>query len=187
MRPTIRPRTRIYLGCEGESEQSYGKRLNQIADDTGLNLHLDCDVLRPGGGDPLMLVQLSISRILEKTRRRGPFAHCGLLIDRDKLGLNPAWAVQVNTLGTEHKLHIIWQDTCHEAFLLRHLAEQGNKRPPTNDLALQALTRIWPDYRKAMPAVELASRIDRAAVLRAAAVEVDLRDFLQLIGFPGRP
>jgi hypothetical protein len=187
MRATIRQRTRIYLGCEGESEQSYGKRLNQIADEAGLNLHLDCDILQPGGGDPLMLVQLSISRIIERTQKRGSFAHRALILDKDKLSLNPAWTAQINALRTKHRLQVIWQDTCHEAFLLRHLADQANKRPQTTELALHSLKRIWPDYRKAMPAAELAARIDRAAVLRAAEVEVDFQEFLQLIGLIRRP
>jgi len=55
----LRPqRTRIYFGCEGQSEQSYGKRLNEIADEVSLHLHFDNDVLQPGGGDPLELVRL---------------------------------------------------------------------------------------------------------------------------------
>jgi hypothetical protein len=62
----IRQRKRIYLGCEGPSEQSYGKRLNEIADAAGLSLFLDCDVL--GGGDPLALIRLSVKRILEKVK-----------------------------------------------------------------------------------------------------------------------
>lgn len=41
----IQQRIRIYLGCEGPSEQSYGKRLGEIADAAGLHLYFDCDVL----------------------------------------------------------------------------------------------------------------------------------------------
>ena len=81
----IPQRRRVYLGCEGASEQSYGKRLNEIADAAGLHLYIDCDVLQPGGGDPLALVESAIKRIRQRVLRRGPFADCAVMLDTDKL------------------------------------------------------------------------------------------------------
>jgi len=177
-------RIRIYFGCEGQSEQSYGKRLNQIADEAGLHLHFDNDVLQPGGGDPLELVKLAIFRIEQKRRKRGEFAHRAILLDRDKLQQNPAWEPQISRLAREHRLLLIWQEPCHEAFLLRHLEAQSAARPPTSELAMQSLKRLWPEYAKGIAAMQLAGRIDLQAVLRAGSAEPALEEFLHTIGFP---
>jgi hypothetical protein len=181
-RVLIPQRIRIYLGCEGPSEQSYGKRLNQIADAAGLHLYLDNDVLQPGGGDPLELVKLAIVHIEQKRRKRGDFAHRAILLDRDKLSQNREWESRITRLAQQNQIHLIWQDTCHESFLLRHLEQQTPIRPPSTELALQALKRIWPEYEKGMPATKLAARIDLAAVLRASSVELGLATFLRQIG-----
>jgi hypothetical protein len=179
----IQQRTRIYLGCEGQSEQSYAARLGQIADAEGLRIHIDNDVLQPGGGDPLALVQLAVRRIREKAARRGAFAHCALLLDKDRFGQDPGWIVTIPSIARKCSLHLIWQDPCHEGFLLRHLAAQTQTRPQTADLAGQALKKIWPNYRKGLPASDLAAMIDRDAIERVASVEEDFRVFLQTIGF----
>ncbi len=179
----LRPqRTRIYFGCEGQSEQSYGKRLNEIADAAGLYLHFDNDLLQPGGGNPLELIKLAIVRIAHKRKTRGEFAHRTILLDRDKLAENPTWEPQIARLAKENQLHCIWQDSCHEAFLLRHLAGQSAARPPGSAIAVQALKDAWPEYSKGMAATELAVRIDLNAVRRACQVEAGLADFLKRIG-----
>lgn len=182
----IPQRTRIYLGCEGESEQAYGKVLNQVADAVGLPLYLDCDVLQPGGGDPLALVQLAIRRISEKVSKRGLFANCAVLLDRDRLGQSPGRDAQITNLAVRHEIQLVWQNPCHESFLLRHLAGQEAMRPPTSELAMQALKRRWPEYRKGMPANELAAQIDLSAVRHATEVEQDLLAFLEEIGLADR-
>jgi len=141
----IRQRRRIYLGGEGESEQSYGKRLNEIADAAGLFLAMDCDLLQPGGGDPLALVQLALRHIRERIGKRGTFVHCAVMLDRDKLGQAPERDRQIQALANKHKLILIWQNPCHEAFLLRHLPDQAAKQPQTCELAARALKKLWPE------------------------------------------
>ena len=178
----IQQRTRIYLGCEGPSEQSYGKRLGEIADAAGLHLYFDCDVLQPGGGDPLALIQLAIQRIREKVNKRGAFVYCAVLLDKDRLGQAVDRDQQITALANKHKLCLIWQEPCHEGFLLRHLDGQQTKRPVTSDLAEQALKAVWTDYQKAMPAMHLASKIDLLAVRRASSVEFLFKEFLDQIG-----
>jgi hypothetical protein len=180
MSPAIPQRKRIYLGCEGASEQSYGKRLGEIADAAGLHLFLDCDVL--GGGDPLALVERAIRQIREKVSKRGAYAHRAILLDKDRQGQSPDRDRQILPLTNKHKLCLIWQEPCHEGFLLRHLEGQQNARPVTSDLAVKALKGVWAEYQKAMPAIHLASRIDLDAVRRASLVEAALAVFLDQIG-----
>ncbi|MGO8756997.1 MAG: hypothetical protein ACLQG3_02620 [Terracidiphilus sp.] len=180
----IPQRTRVYLGCEGQSEQSYGKRLNAIADALGLPLFLDCDVL--GGGDPLFLVELAVRHIHERVTKRGAFLHRAIVLDADKLGNAPERDARVASLAQKHRIHLIWQYPCHEGFLLRHLPNQGTMRPQTAELALEALKTIRPEYRKGAPAVELASWIDAKALRQAVTVEADLRNFLVQIDLLNR-
>jgi hypothetical protein len=178
----IQQRTRIYLGCEGQSEQSYGRLLSRIADDAGLHIHLDADPLC--GGDPLAIVKLAVRHINQRKRLRGDFAHRAILLDRDKLGLAPERDRQIALITGENALSVIWQTPCHEGFLLRHFEGQGMARPATSDLALQSLARVWPEYYKGMPAGLLATRIDAAAVRRASAVEAAFAALLDQIGLP---
>lgn len=178
----ITQRARIYLGCEGQSEQSYGARLGQIADSAGLHLYIDNDVLQPGGGDPLGLVELAILRITEKGRKRGDFAFRAVLLDRDKIGQAPARDSEIAPLAAANGLSLIWQNPCHEGFLLRHFEGHETSRPATSDIAMQALKRVWPQYYKAMPAIHLTPRIDLPAILRVSAVEPPFARFLDQIG-----
>lgn len=50
----IQQRTRYFLAVEGESEQSFIKWLQNLADQNGLHVHLDCQPLG-GGGYEMML------------------------------------------------------------------------------------------------------------------------------------
>jgi hypothetical protein len=178
----IQQRTRIYFGCEGQSEQSYGARLSQIADGAGLHLYFDNDVLQPGGGDPLALVQLAIRRIKEKEAKRTSFAFRVTLLDRDKWGVKPERDAQIESLAKQNRLHLIWQEPCHEGFLLRHMEGHEAARPVTSDLASQALKRIWAEYHKPMAAMHLAGKIDLKALRRASEVEARLAFLLDRIG-----
>jgi hypothetical protein len=182
----IQQRTRIYLGCEGPSEQSYGKRLGEIVEAVGLHLYFDNDVLQPGGGDPLALVELAIRRIKAKEAKRTTFALRAILFDRDKWGIKPERDAQIEPLAKRHRLHLIWQEPCHEGFLLRHIEGHEAARPVTSDLASQALKRVWSEYHKPMAAIHLAVRIDLQAILRAASVESPFKDFLDSIGLTRR-
>ena len=182
----IQQRTRIYLGCEGQSEQSYGARLSQIAEAAGLHLHIDNDVLQPGSGDPLALVQSAIRRIKEREPKRGDFAFRAILLDRDRWGVAPERDAQIGQLSRQNRLHLIWQEPCHEGLLLRHLEGQQTARPMTSDLGAQALKAVWAEYEKPMPAAHLATRIDLQAVRRASLVETALAAFLDQIGLAGR-
>ena len=184
MSRSFQQRKRIYLGCEGPSEQSYGKRLNEIADTAGLSLHLDCDVLQPGGGDPLALVQLAVKRIREKTKKRGTFAYRAILLDRDRLGQTPDRDGRIPALAIRYGLCLIWQDPCHEAFLLRHFEGQADARPASSTLSHHALKRVWPAYEKPMPASELVHRITLAGIQRICAVEAAFAEFLTQIRLP---
>ena len=131
---TIPVRRRIFLGCEGESEQGYGALLARLAEEAGLHLALQPVLLRPGGGDPLDLVSLAVDLSQRAEIKRGAFAVKAVLLDRDKLGLSPARDQRLYPVAAAHGLQLIWQDPAHEAFLLRHLDGCRQLRPQNRTL-----------------------------------------------------
>jgi hypothetical protein len=183
-RPLRRPvqRRRIFVGCEGESERGYIVFVANTLATVHLGVHLDAKLLRPGGGDPLALIQVAQSVIQREERNREPYEHRFALLDTDKLGISPARDQQALALAAEIEIKLIWQDKAHEALLLRHLDGCANLRPATTVLAEQQLRQRWPQYEKPMSAQALARRLDREALRRASLVEPDLLAFFTEIG-----
>ena len=153
--PLRRLRQRIFFGCEGESEYSYGGLLQRLLDEQRRAIHLERVNL--GGGDPLAMI--------EKARRAIKTNLADVQNSADKFGLR-----------------LILQHPCHEAFLLRHFDGCATLRPPTSDQSERELKRRWPEYRKGMPAMRLAERIDFAALQRARTAEALLDVFPGMVG-----
>lgn len=178
-RPRIRPRRPIFLGCEGLSELGYGALLDRLAREVAtVHLHIHSEILQPGAGDPLALVQRGIERIANIEKRRVPFVVKAVLLDRGSAQKNAAAARYARQNGIHH---VIWQEPDHEGFLLRHLPGCHDRRPPRG-ASLAAIQQEWPGYEKGMSAQALARRIDLDRVRAACAVEPDLRPFLQRLG-----
>ena len=182
-RRAARPqRTRIFIGCEGESEQGYATLLQRAADAVGRFVHLDAVVLQPGGGDPCALVEEALKRVWQRERQHGDrYAYRFVLLDADKLGQQRQRDARAEALA-DGVLNLIWQQPCFEATLLRHLPECLQLRPPLTADALVQLRQRWPDYRKPMPAIRLATRIDQSAFERIRRVEPELARLLDVIG-----
>ena len=180
-RPARPQRTRIFVGCEGESEQGYATLLQRVADAAGRFVHVDAVVLQPGGGDPCALVEQALKRVRERERQHGDrYAYRYVLLDADKVGLQPQRDARAEALAAG-ELNLIWQRPCYEAVLLRHLPECLQLRPPLSADALAQLRQRWPDYRKPMPATRLATRIDQDALERIRRVEPELACLLDVI------
>lgn len=78
--------TRIFVGCEGQSEQGYIRLLQQFIDDAGIAIRIDSHVLT-GAGDPLELAQKSLARIkIEETHPMRKYKGRFLVLDTDRLG-----------------------------------------------------------------------------------------------------
>jgi hypothetical protein len=182
-RRIIPQRRRLFVGCEGESEQGYAAFLGRLIEASALAVHLETVLLQPGGGDPLAIVERAAARADQIEARRGdPFERRFVFLDDDKLGQAPQRDQRIAAAANAANLHLIWQRPCHEALLLRHLDGCAQLRPPTTAVSAQQLGQRWPTYAKGMPAVRLAEKLDLAAVTRAAAVEPELAVVLQVIG-----
>jgi hypothetical protein len=161
------------------SEFGYGAFLDRIARDMStVHIHIRSEILQPGAGDPLALVQRAVERIAEIEKRRVPFAVKAILLDRGSARKNAAAVRCAKQNGIDH---VIWQEPDHEAFLLRHLPGCHDRRPPRG-ATLAALQQEWPQYEKGMSAQALALRIDLGCIRAACAVENDLRVFLRRLG-----
>ena len=183
MRPFIAPRRRVFLGCEGESEQGYGKRLEALSNEPRKRFHFDTVLLQPGAGDASVLIRVALAKMCREEARYGAYDYRAILLDSDTRNVAPDRMLHAIAEAGQGGVLLIWQDPCHEALLLRHLEGNQTKRPRTTGQANSALLRVWRNYRKPMQASDLQPYIDRAAVFRAAAVEAGLRDFLDMIGF----
>ena len=175
-RSSIPPRLRVFLGCEGESERSYGALLNRLLP----KVYIETAVLR--GGDPLSLVKRAITRIDERERKRSPFAVRAVLLDSDQLGQVPDRDAQISAAARRAGLQLIWQRPCHEALLLRHFQGCGQRRPQTPALAIEELIRHWPQYMKGTSAVELSRQIGEQELRQVLPVEPELGTFLRALG-----
>lgn len=186
-RTRIPQRRRVFLGCEGESERGYGALIRRLLENRRRDVHLHVVLLRPGGGDPLALIELARKRIIEGERKSDtPYAHRAVLIDHDRLGQAPTRDAQITPIVQAARIRIIWQRPCHEALLLRHIDGCQQLQPPTSVQALTALRQRCPGYAKGMPALRLAEWINDAAIERARQVEAELNGFLADIGYTER-
>jgi hypothetical protein len=179
----IPQRKRIFLGCEGESEQSYGPLLTRIVGQQKTDFFLDTVLLRPGGGDPLALVELAGKKKKQGEKKGGDYAVAYVLMDSDKKGQVPQRDQQAVKLAADEGLTIVGQEPCHQALLLRHLPNSQQLKPQSTALALVALTAKWAAYTKGMPAAKLAAAIDANSLRQVRAVEPALSALLTDLGF----
>lgn len=183
-RAALPQRRPVFFGCEGESEFGYGALVRRLQEEHRRDLHLDVTLLRPGGGDPLALVELACQKIRDTERKRDiHYSFRVVLLDSDKLGHDRQRDERMSHLAETEELLLIWQKPCHEGFLLRHLDGCQTLRPQTPADALSELLRRWPNYRKGSSAARLLTRIRAEQIAAAATVEPSLREFLHNIGF----
>jgi hypothetical protein len=176
------PRRRFFLGCEGQSERSYGALLQRLADEIPqLHIHIELHDLR--GGDPLAIVQAAITRLAWQIRSRGAFEASALLLDADRRGQEPERDARIEPLAQQNSLLLVWQRPCHEALLLHHLPNCQGLAPQNSSAAHFHLRRVWSVYQKPMSARQLRARIGLAELVQAATVESELADLLRLLGF----
>ena len=174
----IPPRKRFFIGCEGESEQSYVHVVQQLCNDAGLHVHLLGELL--GAGDALKRLETA-ERRLPHLVRRGPFEAKFALLDTDQRRLKPENATKADALAQKLGITVIWQRPCHEGLLVKHFVG-AIKQPQTADNAMEYLQEYWPEYDKAQTAIKLRTRIDLAAVKQGGAHIPQLQSLLAAIG-----
>ena len=180
-RPYRLQRQLVFLGGEGASEQGYGRWIKRVADVEKLRVAITAEGLT--GGDPLTVVQSAITK-LKRLRRSGRnFEVRALLLDRDRVGETPDRDDRALRLANNAGLLLIWQDPCHEAFLVRHFPGYETHRPPDALSATRLLKKMWPQYEKGMDATGYEPFLTLDHLFRARAVEPNLDVFLTQLGW----
>ncbi|MGP3699520.1 hypothetical protein, partial [Rhodobacter sp. NSM] len=176
-RRVLERRARIFLGCEGESEQGYGALLQRLVNASGAKIHVVPVNLQPAG-DPLALARKAERKLAEEILRGGPFAAQAVMLDTDRLPELPDGGREARAILARNEIIAIWQRPDFEGLLLRHFAGHEHDHPPRGR-SMAALSAVWTDYHKNMSAAELQRRIGLDHVLRAAGVEPDLAELLE--------
>jgi hypothetical protein len=122
-------RVRVFLGCEGESERSYGTLLHRLVDEQA-RLHIDSVLLNPGCGDPLSLVERACEFLVRAEKVYGAYTARAVLLDSDIIGQSPDRDRRIVPLAERANLILIWQKPCHESFLLHHVNGCEALKPP---------------------------------------------------------
>ncbi len=181
---TFERRKRVFLGCEGESERSYGRFLSRITERKSLSISMDTVVVN--GGSPRTMVQRAISMAREGAVKRGRYFFKALLLDSDKLAESPKGArqekLELEGLAIRHNMLLIWQEPCHEGFLLRHINGCHSLAPPDCKNAQVMLLKQWPDYSKPIQVKVLEDRLGLQEILTLARQESSFGLFLKKIG-----
>jgi hypothetical protein len=183
VRKIIPSRRPVFMGCEGESEQAYCIVLGDLIKQTVNNVHLDATLLGEGAGSPLAKIKKAIKKIEQYERTRSKFWKKAVLCDSDLIDHNAEQKTHTENLASSHGIRIIWQQPCHEAFLLRHLLNCAQLRPPTAVLANRELVAKWQNYQKPMSRIQIAKNINIDGLKQVSLVEHEFRMFLNELGW----
>ncbi len=175
----IQQRKRIFIAGEGESEQSFVKWLQQLSDQQGLHVHLDCQTLE-GGGYKTML-ERTVRERKRKERYRAKFSI--LLVDSDRAERGEdGWTLQqLKQQALSQNINLCVQQPNLEGLLLRMLPNNEHLQP-VGTKAHSQLRREWPEYQKPADTRTLAAKFSLDDLVRVARFDIDLRSLLKSIG-----
>lgn len=175
----INQRTRYFIPAEGEGEQSFIKWIQQITDQNGLHVHLDCQPLGGGGYEALLKNAIRYRKLKERHKAKSTI----LLLDKDRAdGGHDGWTItQLRETATKHKIDLCLQVPNLEGLFLRMFP--GNERlQPDATNAKKLLRSIWPEYKKPTDAQSLAKKFTFTDLKRAAKYDEELTKLLETIG-----
>lgn len=171
-------RKRYYIAVEGEGEQSFVKWLNQLCDEKGLHVHLDCQPLNGGGYRTMLEKAVHYQQRNERRKAKTSI----LLIDEDRAEHDDSWSLpQLKSNASKHKIHICVQSPNQEGLLLRMMPGKETLRPHAAYVQKE-LRSLWPEYRKPVDTRRLAARFSIEDLLRVARIDMELNSLLALIG-----
>jgi len=174
---------RVFLGCEGDSERSYGAWLQAVAKDYKIGITVDTYPDTGGGNQPYDIIERCMLEMLRRERRYGPYFSRAILLDSDNINNDPDQNNNAIERARAHNVRVVLQDYEHEAFLLRHIAGHEHTRPNKGQ-GRAALQAAWPEYRRKFGKVQLYDKFGLEDLRRVCSVEPELREFLRSISFP---
>lgn len=175
--PDIRRRTRYFVGAEGESEQSLVKWIQELSEQRGLHIHLDCHPLG-GGGYSTMLNTAVVYR--KRGLTKGSYKASFLLVDDDRAVTGDLSVDQLRARAADQGLTLCCQTPNIEGLLCRMLP--GRERTTLDATAARRQVQtLWPEYRKPADTRTLARKFSLEDLLRVAAVDEDVAALLRAI------
>ncbi len=169
-------RTPIILAVEGDSEQSFIKWLQKLANDKKLNIHLDCKNLCGGGYESMLKGAIDY-----RERKQSNPTHTILLIDSDRADRHEdEWTLnELQQEAAKESIHVCIQMPKHEAWLLRLLSKKKNPSMKNID---DQLRKAWKNYQKPADANTLANKFSYNSLRNVAQAEKELESLLKIIG-----
>ena len=168
----------IFIAGEGDSERSFVTWLQQLSNQQGLHIHLECQTL-DGGGYKTML-ERAVRERKRKERSKAKFSI--LLVDGDRAGRDDPWSLeQLKQEAKKHKIIVCIQHPNLEGLFLRLMPGKESLRPDAANV-LRQLRGAWPNYEKPADARTLAGKFRLNDLLRVAKVDSELNTFLSIIG-----
>src|SRR3546814_18737247 len=101
-----------------------------------------------------------LEKAARQFRRRSegaPYAAGAVFLDSDRRDADHDRDRRAMNIAARFRLLLVWQDTCPEAFLLRHLPDCEGRRPLSTRIATDDLCRAWPVYETTLPPPRLAT------------------------------
>lgn len=173
-------RKRFFIGCEGQSEQSYVKFLYDLSKAQHKAVHLESHVLKEG--DPLARLQLAIKIIKRSEALHGRYSAKFMLFDFDQYDLAPERTRLAENIGQENGIDLIWQRPDHEGLLCGHFDHLKNRHFLDKRESLAALLKAWPTYQKNQTALQIQRMLSLEHVLCAARSLPDFKKLIVAIG-----
>lgn len=132
---------RVFLGCEGEGEQSYGALLQRLVDASGAKTLMTPVNLQPAGA-PLVLAKKVERELAKEIHWGGPFAAEAVILDTERLPELLDGGLEARAILARCSMIAIWQSPDFEVLLLRHFASQKDDDPPLGR-SIAALSDVW--------------------------------------------
>ncbi len=177
-RRIILQRTRFFFSVEGEGEQSVIKWIQELADQNGLHIHLDCEVLKGGGYKTMLKSTIHYQKRKERQKAKSSI----LLVDGDRADGDDGWSIsQLKQEAFRHNIVVCVQNPNLEGLLLRLMPGKENLQPVGSNVQAQ-LRSVWPSYKKPADTRTLAGKFTLADLLRVAKIDSELNTMLSIIG-----
>ncbi|MCE0484761.1 MAG: hypothetical protein LV479_11055 [Methylacidiphilales bacterium] len=176
--PSIPKRIRYFVAVEGESEQSFVRWLQYLAD---AELHIHLDTYPLGGGGFASMLEKTVNEHKKRAGRHGTYKNRFLIIDADRANSNDWPLDQLRAEAHTHHIKVIVQRPNHEGLLYRIISHEVHDIPVAN--AAQArLRRHWEHYEKPADAAQLRRHLNFDALIKVADVDPDVETLLRGIG-----
>jgi hypothetical protein len=174
----ILQRTRYFFSVEGEGEQSVIKWMQELSDQNGLHVHLDCEVLKGGGYKTMLEGAIRYRKRKDRQKAKSSI----LLVDGDRAERDDGWSLaKLRQEATKHKFTVCVQNPNLEGLLLRLMPGKESLQPDRVNVQAQ-LRNVWPNYKKPADARTLTGRFTLSDLLRVAKVDSELNNLLTIVG-----